>query len=56
MFYRSEYIEIAVTKFLAAMLALRFIATLYTLWLIYLKFKFRKVLTSTSFGIARDII
>ena len=55
-FYKSEYVEIPLTKFLAAMLALRFIAMLYTLWIVFLRFKFRKVLPSASFSIARDLI
>ena len=55
-FYKSEYVEIPLTKFLAAMLALRFIAMLYTLWLVYLRFRFRKVFPAAGFGISRDLI
>ena len=55
-FYKSEYVEIPLTKFLAAMLALRFVAMLYTLWIVFLRFKFRKVLPGASFGIVRDLI
>lgn len=38
------------------MLALRFIAMFYTIWLVFLKIKFRKVLPDAKFGIATDLI
>lgn len=55
-FYKSEFAEIPLTQFLAAMLALRFIAMFYTIWLVFLKIKFRKVLPDAKFGIATDLI
>ena len=55
-FYRSRAYENSTQVFLFAMMILRLLLCTYTIWLIVLKLKYRKVLPSVAVSVCRDIV
>ena len=56
LFYYPEKVENTPTNYLRVCIIVRGIACMYTVWLIYIKFKFRRILKDINASIGRDII
>lgn len=55
-FYTSEFWENPETKFLLCCDIFKLIFCLYTLWLVYIKIRYRKVLPGVVASLSRDFV